>query len=114
MVQQGAETSYPSVAPRYPLIAEASVTDVDTGTQLHCRTCDISASGCYLDTMNPFSSGTRVQVLIRHKGEIFSAFGSVPYAQPNMGMGLRFERVAADQQARLQQWLAELSGASQS
>jgi c-di-GMP-binding flagellar brake protein YcgR len=114
MSQPPAGTNYPNVAPRYPLIAEASVTDLDTGTQLNCRTCDISASGCYLDTMNPFPGGTRVEVVIRYNGESLSVIGAVPYAQPNMGMGVRFVEVAPEQQARLQRWLAELSGAAPS
>lgn len=96
-------------APRYSLIAEASVVDLASGTQLHCRTYDISASGCYLDTMNPFPGGTRVQVSIRHNGETLETTGVVAYAQPNMGMGVHFEQIHPEQHARLERWLAELS-----
>ena len=98
------------VAPRYPLIADTVVTDLNTDTHISTRTSDISQSGCYLDTMNPFPGTTPVRVRITHNGQTFEAIGEIPYAQPNMGMGVHFTEVSPDNRALLQKWLAEVGG----
>ncbi len=96
-------------APRYPIIADAEVTEIDSDTKLSAKTSDLSAGGCFLDMLNPSPEGTEIEVKIFHADGTFTARARVVFLFPNMGMGVMFTSVEADQQAILQKWLAELS-----
>lgn len=43
------------IAPRYPLVLSAEITEPASGAKVMARTSDISRSGCYLDTPKPHS-----------------------------------------------------------
>jgi hypothetical protein len=47
-------------------------------------------------------------VRISHTNTTFTALGRVVFLFPNMGMGVMFTSVDANQQAVLQKWLEEL------
>ena len=49
-------------AVRHPFVASAEVEDLAVGSRLPSRISDLSAGGCYVDTINPFADGTRVRV----------------------------------------------------
>jgi hypothetical protein len=97
-------------APRYPIIADAEVTEIATETKLGAKTSDLSLGGCFLDTLNPSPEGTEIVVRISRGDTTFTARGRVVFLFPNMGMGVMFTGVPASQQAVLEKWLAELSG----
>ena len=92
-------------APRYPLVLAADVVELPRGAKLGARTADISRTGCYIDTLNPVPKGSEVRLRFTHHNEVFEAIGRVVYVSPGLGMGIAFETVAEDQQARLQRWL---------
>jgi len=96
-------------APRYPIIADAEVTEIASETKLSARTSDLSAGGCFLDMLNPSPEGTEIAVRISHADATFTARGRVVFLFPNMGMGVMFTSVPASQQAVLEKWLEELS-----
>lgn len=96
-------------APRYPLIAEAVVTEIATATYLAAKTSDLSIGGCFLDMLNPSPEGAEIEVRITHSETTFSACGRVVFVFPSLGMGVMFTRVEANQQAVLQEWLEGLS-----
>ena len=48
-------------APRFPFIASAEVLSESAGTRLVARISDISASGCYVDTIYPLTDGTPIR-----------------------------------------------------
>jgi c-di-GMP-binding flagellar brake protein YcgR len=96
-------------APRYPIIADAEVTEIANETKLSARTSDLSAGGCFLDMLNPSPEGTEIAVRISHADTTFTARGRVVFLFPNMGMGVMFTSVPASQQAVLEKWLEELS-----
>jgi c-di-GMP-binding flagellar brake protein YcgR len=96
-------------APRYPIIADAEVTESANETKLSARTSDLSAGGCFLDMLNPSPEGTEIAVRISHADTTFTARGRVVFLFPNMGMGVMFTSVPASQQAGLEKWLEELS-----
>lgn len=98
-------------APRYRIIADAEVNEIATNTWLGAKTSDLSAGGCFLDMLNPSPEGSEIRVRISHENSTFTALGKVVFVFPNMGMGVMFTSVEADQQAVLQKWLAELSTA---
>jgi c-di-GMP-binding flagellar brake protein YcgR len=96
-------------APRYPIIADAEITEIASETKLSARTSDLSVGGCFLDMLNPSPEGTEIAVRISHADATFTARGRVVFLFPNMGMGVMFTSVPASQQAVLEKWLEELS-----
>jgi c-di-GMP-binding flagellar brake protein YcgR len=96
-------------APRYPIIADAEITEIASETKLSARTSDLSVGGCFLDMLNPSPEGTEIAVRISHADTTFSARGKVVFLFPNMGMGVMFTSVPASQQAVLEKWLEDLS-----
>jgi hypothetical protein len=99
--------------PRYQFISDAVVADLQSGTKFNAKTGDLSFGGCFLNMLNPSPEGAEVRVTIFHGTTTFTAFGRVVFVFPNMGMGIVFTTVEADQLAALHEWLSELSrGAS--
>ena len=96
--------------PRYPFVASAEQTDIDSGAKLSARVSELSLKGCYLDTLNPFPKGTQIRLVIVHGDSKFTALATVMYSQPNLGMGARFKTVEPEQLEVLRTWLAESNG----
>jgi hypothetical protein len=91
--------------PRYPFIAVAEVTDVESGGQLNAQVAELSLNGCYLDMLNPLAVKSRVTVKIFAESECFEAAAQVIYAHANLGMGLAFEEVSLKSGVLLRRWL---------
>src|ERR1700676_1443434 len=91
------------------LSATVEVVELQTNTYLKGRISDLSFTGCYLDTLNPLPVTTDVQVRLIHKNESFTAVGIVIRADANMGMGIKFITVEAEQQLVLDRWLANMT-----
>jgi PilZ domain len=99
--------------PRYPLIAEARVTDIGSGTEFKVRISELSISGCYLDFLNPIPDGTDIVVKISRDNGVFETSAKVVYNHPGMGMGIRFVDTKPTQQAILARWIAEIAAAAE-
>ena len=91
--------------PRFPSIASAEVLAESTGTRMNSRISDLSASGCYVDTINPLPDGTLVRVRIFTETQSFEAPARVVYSHTHLGMGLVFREVQPNSQDVLQNWL---------
>jgi hypothetical protein len=63
--------------------------------------------GCYFDTISPFPVGALLLVKIVSGLEFFEARCTVVYAQPNLGVGVRFEKVHPYFLKILHGWLRE-------
>lgn len=92
-------------SPRFPFIASAQVHADGPGSQLAARISDISASGCYVDTINPLPDGTPVRVKIFNEAKSFEAGATVVYSHTHLGMGLRFHEIPPNSLNALQDWL---------
>ncbi len=92
-------------APRFPFIAAAEVLSENVGTRLAARVSDISALGCYVDTINPLVDGTTVRLKILTETHVFEAPARVVYSHAHLGMGLMFGAVLPKSQDVLQNWL---------
>lgn len=90
---------------RFPFIASAEVQEENNGSHLSARVSDISAMGCYVDTINPLPSGTSVRVKIFSETRYFEAGATVAYSHAHLGMGLRFSEVPPNSQNVLRDWL---------
>lgn len=92
-------------SPRFPFIASAEVLAENNGSRLDARISDISASGCYVDTINPLPDGTPVRLKIFNESQSFEAAAIVVYAHTHLGMGLRFGEVPPNSMTILRGWL---------
>jgi hypothetical protein len=92
-------------APRFPFIASAEVLAESTGSRMSTRISDLSASGCYVDTINPLLDGALVRVRIFTETQSFEAPARVVYSHTHLGMGLVFREVRPNFQDVLQNWL---------
>ena len=93
--------------PRYPLVAEARVSVIGSGTEFKVRISDLSVSGCYLDFLNPIPIGTEIIVKISRDNGVFETPALVVYVHP--GMGICFTDTKPTQQAILTRWIAEIA-----
>jgi hypothetical protein len=92
---------------RHPFIAAAEVVELGSNAVFSTRTTDLGPGGCFVDTLVPFSPGTRVRVGI-HEGQTqFNATGLVVYSQAGLGMGIAFDELKPEQRGALAQWLGE-------
>jgi len=93
-------------AVRYALIVLAEVTELVSGTKTQARTSDMSRTGCYIDTLKPFSEGSSLLLCFANQGETVQINARVVYVNPGLGMGVRFEDAfPEDQGAILDRWL---------
>lgn len=98
------------ITPRYTLVLVAELTDVSSGIKTNARTSDISRTGCYIDTLNPYPLHTTLRVRLVHSSGTFESLGKVVYRSPALGMGVRFEEpVPAQQIALLESWFRPLT-----
>ena len=95
--------------PRYPLMAEARVTDIGSGTEFKARISDLSVTGCYLDFLNPIPDRYRNHRQDFPRQRRLRNHTLVVYVHPAMGMGIRFTDTKPTQQAILTRWIAELA-----
>jgi hypothetical protein len=92
-------------SPRFPFIASAEVLSESAGARLAARISDLSATGCYVDTVNPLVDGTAVRLKILTKTQVFEAPATVVYSHTHLGMGLIFGEVLGNSRNVLQNWL---------
>jgi hypothetical protein len=92
-------------AARYPLALAADVVEISSGSRMIARTSDISATGCYLDTLSPVAKGSQVHLRLTYRDELLEVTGLVVYVSPGLGMGVAFDGVSPEQQERLNRWL---------
>ncbi len=98
-------------ARRYPFQANIDLTDMQSEIQVRQRTSDLSLFACFVETPNPWATGTKVSIKIAHRGMNFLALGKVAYARTNAGMGIVFTNIPPNDQLVLETWIAELRGA---
>lgn len=67
-------------------------------------TADLSAGGCYIETMFPFPLGTTLDLKLQLEGTLLVAATVVTY-DPQVGNGIRFERMLAEDREELQKYL---------
>jgi hypothetical protein len=94
------------VSARYPIIIPAEVVELAGGAKVNGRTSDISRTGCYVDTLRPFRSGTLVRIKLTQGNESFDVPATIRYVSPGLGMGVQFdEQIPAAQLVILDRWI---------
>jgi hypothetical protein len=85
---------------RVPLVMEASWDG--SGSRSSARTVDISASGCFIDTLGIVEVGETLNLrLTLNETEYISVQGEVVYRMPGLGFGVQFTKVSDSDQLRL-------------
>lgn len=92
---------------RFPFVAGVHVTALDREAEVAAHTEDLSLLGCSVQTVTPFTVGTKVSIRISHEGAVFVAQGRVAYAREFARMGIAFTSIEARSVAILDDWLTE-------
>jgi hypothetical protein len=91
--------------PRILLNADAKLVERAGGARMTVRISELSARGCYLDTLNPLPIGTLIDLSIRHENQDCAVPGKVIYSHAGFGMGVLFDTIPPEQQAIIDVWL---------
>lgn len=91
--------------PRFAFIAEAEI----VGTRDRARISELSARGCYIDSINPLPKDTEVRVRIRYGCSTCVFSGTVIYTHAGFGMGVVFGELTSEQRSTIEVWLDELA-----
>lgn len=91
--------------PRFAFIAEAEI----DGMKSSARVSELSARGCYIDSINPLPKDTNVRLRIRYGCSNCVFFGTVIYTHAGFGMGVVFNELSNEQRSTLDVWLDELA-----
>ena len=93
---------------RSPFIAPVEMVEMRTGSRIQARTSDLSAQGCYVDTLNPLPVGAAVQLQIHRASMTLDVLANVSSRHAGSGMGLVFGEITETQRAVVECWLGEL------
>jgi hypothetical protein len=102
------------VATRSSFSGTATIYDIQSGARAQGRCPDLSISGCYVDTINPFSEKAMVQLRLTLGNQNFETEARVAFRHVNFGMGLVFCELTPDQELTLMQWLDSAESESES
>lgn len=91
--------------PRFAFIAEAEI----SGMLASARVSELSARGCYIDSINPLPKDTAVCLRIRYGCSSCEFSGTVLYTHAGFGMGVVFGELSSEQRSTLDVWLDELA-----
>ena len=70
------------------------------------RTSDLSIGGCFVDTMAQVLEGEIIQFrILLPEGDHVDTKGVVAYSYPNIGFGIRFTDISADDICKLERLL---------
>lgn len=76
-------------------------------------TADLSAGGCYIETMFPFPLGTTLDLKLQLENTLLVA-ATVVTCDPQVGNGIRFERMLPEDREELQKYLQALEQSDES
>jgi uncharacterized protein (TIGR02266 family) len=74
------------------------------GVRAETRISDISATGVFIDTMNPLAVGSRIVLSFKLPGgHMVEAEGVVTQSQPGIGMGVEYVKISPDDVRRIRE-----------
>ena len=83
-------------------------------TPLRAKTADLSLGGCYLDMMFTFEVGTKLKILLWTQDVKLTIDSVVVTRDLQVGNGIKFTNMTAEDTVRLQQIIAALPDVSSS
>ena len=103
---QGAEKRR---SPRYKCAGSAEIREDGRDVRTWATFTDISLHGCYLEAQATYPSGTILYLKLEANGIVVETKGNVRVTYPYLGMGIAFEAMSDENQARLRRLLATIS-----
>ena len=97
---------------RHRIFFNMEMADERVKTPIRVRATDISANGCYVETMLPLDSGTILRIEFWLDAEKISTSGIVRAKDPGVGMGIEFTGLTPTIQKRFQTFLDGLDTGS--
>ena len=76
---------------------------------LRVTATDLSASGCYVETLSPFPIGTSLIAELCFGGQTLTTRTFVRTSDPQVGMGVEFIGLHLEEQQRFQQYLQAMN-----
>ena len=103
---QGAEKRR---SPRYKCAGSAEIREDGRDVRTWATFTDISLHGCYLEAQATYPAGTVLHLKLEANGIVAETKGNVRVTYPYLGMGVAFESMSDENQARLRRLLATIS-----
>ena len=94
---------------RHKISVVIALHDERTSTSMRLTATDISASGCYVETIFPLSIGTSLKVDLWIESEKVTTRSFVRTSDPGLGMGIEFIGLKLEDQQRFQEYLKALN-----
>jgi hypothetical protein len=107
-IDAGSRFATKRTVPRYPLHAHAVIVEPIARTELSATTSDISVKGCFLESVDRLPANTVIQISLEQAAETFETWARVAHVQAGHGSGIAFFNTAAEQQLRIEKWVAKL------
>src|SRR5258708_27881288 len=100
--------------PRFSFFADAEITLRD-GTGVRAQLAELSSHGCYIDTLEPIPSHTKLRLRICDGMNTCELHGKVLYLHSGggfgiFGMGVLFEEMGAEEHSAIDAWIRGLAG----
>lgn len=92
-------------SPRYPFVGSIEMREGTSEDKRTARVKELSMNGCYVDTENPYPTGSSLAIKLFTETEFFEAQASVIYSHPKEGMGLMFRETKPYYLMVLRKWL---------
>ncbi len=96
------------VAPRLRCTASAELHPEGRNVPIMTGIADLSLGGCFVDMPMPLAIGTRLKAVLWLDGVKVQFSAIVSNTRPGFGMGLHFQNLPADEQARLRDYIAKI------
>jgi hypothetical protein len=93
---------------RHKISVVLALHDERVTTPMRLTATDISASGCYVETISPLPIGTSLKVDLWIASEKITTRSFVRTSDPGLGMGIEFMGLKPEDQQRFQEYLKAL------
>ena len=92
---------------RHSVSASANLIELESWIRLEGRCSDLSVTGCYIDTINPFPEKAKVRLRLTNRQTTLEVDAEVVKHHVGMGMGLVFDGLGPEQASVLGDWLSK-------
>ena len=92
---------------RHSVSASANLIELESWIRLEGRCSDLSVTGCYIDTINPFPEKAKVRLRLTNRQSTLEVDAEVITHHVGMGMGLVFDGLGPEQASVLVDWLSK-------
>jgi hypothetical protein len=91
-------------APRVKVTVPVELSVPGNAVPLRCAMSDLSATGCYIESIFPFSVGTVFEMNFQLR-ETVLAVGTVVTCDPQVGNGIKFTKMLTEDQEELRNYV---------